>query len=255
MDKAITDLKEAVDGVTNGIDGMEKAVAGMDIGIADMKKAIASQETAIEQLNSLYDQLVTRMGQTMPPGAAYQGNADGDQPAGTMPTGVGDKSILDMIPQDVKAKIPAESLEQLKDVKTPADLKAKIESLENAKKTLTSQVAMLTKQREETLAKINETSAKRKEMLEAIFAIEGAKADINDTINKMTALENAVPAVFEEANENYLAEIDKLAPQIEAEFQNTLNVGFRQIYLATGICALIGMVLLIFYRKRNTIES
>lgn len=114
---------------------------------------------------------------------------------------------------------------------------------------------MLTKQRDETLAKINETSAKREEMLEAISAIEAAKIDINDTISKMTALENAVPAVFEEVNKNYLAEIDKLAPQIESEFQNTLNVGFKQIYLATGICALIGMILLIFYRKRNTTES
>lgn len=254
MDQGASDLKEAVNGVTAGIDGMKKAVAGMDTGIAEMKEAIASQEAAIVQLNGLYDQMIKMMSQA-PQSAAYQGSATGAQPAGTAPSGVGGKSILDMLPQNVKAKIPASVLDQLKDVKTPADLKTKIESLENAKKALTSQVAILTKQRNDTLVKMNETIAKREEMLEAISSIEAAKADMDDTISKMKDLENAVPAVFEEANKSYLAEIDKLAPKIESEFQNTLNEGFKQVYLATGISALAGMLLLIFYRKRSTIEN
>ncbi len=253
MDKGVSDLKEAVNGVANGIDGMEKAVAGMNTGIAEMKEAIASQETAIVQLNSLNDQ-ITKMMSQVPQDAAYQGNATGIQPVGAAPVGMEGRSILDMIPQDVKAKIPENAVEQLKDVKTPTDLKAKLESLENAKKAMISQVVILTKQRQDTLAKMNETIAKREEMLEAISSIEAAKVDINDTISKMTALENAVPVFFEEANKNYLAEIDKLAPKIESEFQNTLSVGFKQIYLATGISALAGMILLIFYRK-NTIKS
>lgn len=252
MDKGISDLKEAVNGVTKGIDGMKKAVAGMDTGIAEMKKAIASQGIAIAQLNSLYNQMTQTMSQAMPQGAAYKGNAMGTQPVGAMPAGVGAKSIIDMIPQAVKAKIPASALEQLKDVKTPADLKDKIDATEKAKKTLTSQVDILTKQRKDTLAKIDETMAKRDEMLAAISSIEAAKADANDTISKMTVLKNAVPAAFEEANKNYLAEIDKLAPEIESVFQNTLNEGFKQVYLATGISALAGIILLIFYRKRDT---
>ncbi len=250
MDKGASDLKEAVNGVTNGINGMEKAVAGMDTGIAEMKEAVASQKTAIAQLNGLYDQMTKMMSQ-VPQGAAHQGNTAGTQPAGAAPAGVEGRSILDMIPPDVKAKIPANVIEQLKDVKTPADLKAKIDSLESAKKALTSQVAILTKQRQDTLAKMNEAITKREEMLEAISSIEAAKVDMNDTISKMTALEKAVPAVFEEANKNYLAEIDKLAPKIESVFQNTLNAGFKQVYLATGISALAGMILLIFYRKNR----
>lgn len=249
MDKGVTDLKAAVNGVTKGINGMEKAVAGMDIGIAKMKEAIASQETAIVQLNSLYDMMTKIMGQA-PQGTSYQGNAMGTQTAGAVPA----ESILDMIPQEVKAKIPANVIEQLKDVKTPADLKAKINSLENAKKALTSQVVALTKQRQDTFAKMNETIAKREEMLKAISSIEAAKADVNDTISKMIALEEAVPEVFDEANKNYLAEIDKLAPKIESEFQNTLNVGFKQVYLTTGISALAGMIFLIFYRKKSIIR-
>ena len=172
-----------------------------------------------------------------------------------MPAGVGNVSIVDMIPQDVKAKIPASALEQLKDVKTPADLKAKIQELTNAKKTLTAQVDKLTKQRKDMLVKITETEGKRKDMLTAISSIEAAKADMNDTLNKMTVLKEAVPKAFEEANNNYLAEIDKLSPKIESEFQDTLNVGFRQIYLTTGIAALAALIILVFYRKKEYDEE
>ncbi|MFL0245654.1 MFS transporter [Candidatus Clostridium stratigraminis] len=256
MDKSITDLKAGADGVTKGINGMKSAVAGMDTGIAQMKKAISSQETAIVQLNSFYDQMVKMMSQGgAPQGASSQGSSTGTQTAGKMPTGMGNVSIIDMIPQDVKAKMPASALEQLKDVKTPADLKAKIQELTNAKKTLSAQVDKFTKQRKDTLAKITETEAKLKGMLTAISSIEAAKTDMNDTVNKMTVMKEAVPKVFEEANKNYLAEIDKLSPKIESEFQSTLNVGFRQIYLTTGIAALAALMILTFYRKKEYYED
>ena len=168
---------------------------------------------------------------------------------------MGNGSIIDMIPQDVKAKIPASALEQLKDVKTPAELKAKIQELTNAKKTLTSEVNKLKKQRSEMLAKITETEAKRKDMVTAVSSIEAAKADMNDTVNKMTVMKNAVPNSFEEANNNYLAEIDKLSPKTESVFQDTLNGGFKQVYLTTGIAALAALIILIFYRKKEYYEE
>lgn len=256
MDKSITDLKAGADGVTKGIDGMKSAVAGMDTGIAKMKKAISSQETAIVQLSSFYDQMVKMMNQGgAPQGAAPQGNPTGTRTGGQMPTGMGNGSIIDMIPQDVKAKIPASALEQLKDVKTPAELKAKIQELTNAKKTLTSEVNKLKKQRSEMLAKITETEAKRKDMVTAVSSIEAAKADMNDTVNKMTVMKNAVPNSFEEANNNYLAEIDKLSPKTESVFQDTLNGGFKQVYLTTGIAALAALIILIFYRKKEYYEE
>jgi seryl-tRNA synthetase len=186
--------------------------------------------------------MIKMMSQGGPPqGAAYQGN----------PTPTGNFLIIDMIPQDVKVKMPASALEQLKDVKTPADLKAKIEQLINAKKTLSSEVNKLTKQRSDTLAKIAETEAKHKDMLTAVSSIEAAKADMNDTVSKMTVMKNAVPRNFEETNNNYLAAIDKLSPKIESEFQDTLNGGFRQIYLTTGIAALMALIILMFYRKKE----
>ncbi|MFL0268993.1 MFS transporter [Candidatus Clostridium radicumherbarum] len=267
MDKSIADLKEGVDGVTNGIIGMNKALVGMDTGIAQMNNAISSQEKGITELNSLYDQMIKMMNQSMgqgtntstggamPQGTAPQGNPAGTQSSGTMPTGMETQSIIDMIPQEVKAKIPESTLNQLKDVKTPQDLKSKIDELTNAKKTLSLQVAKLKKQRSEMLAKINETKAKREGMLTAISGVEAAKADMNDTLSKMTALSGAVPKTFREANNAYLSQIDKLSPEIQSEFQSTLNEGFKQVYLATGISALMGMMILTFYRKKEYHEN
>jgi hypothetical protein len=92
-------------------------------------------------------------------------------------------------------------------------------------------------------------------MLTAISSIEAAKVDMNDTISKMAALRDAVPKNFEAAKDNYLGEIDKLAPEIESEFQSTLNEGFNQIYLTTGVAALVAMMILIFYRKKSDISA
>jgi archaellum component FlaC len=240
MDKSITDLKSGVAGVTNGINGMKKAVAGMDTGIAEMKRAISSQEEGIKQLNALYDQMTKMMNQGMEQGTnAAPGNTGGAP------------SVIDMIPDDVKSKIPASVLEQLKDVRTPEDIKTKIDELTKAKNTLSLELKKLEKRRSAMLAKIADTEAKRKEMLTAISSIESAKTDMNDTISKMRVLKDAIPKSFEEANNNYLAEIDKLAPKIESEFQKTLNEGFRQVYLTTGIAGLVAMIILNFYRKKE----
>jgi EmrB/QacA subfamily drug resistance transporter len=116
---------------------------------------------------------------------------------------------------------------------------------------LNTGVDKLTKQRKEMLVKIADTEAKRNDMLTAISSIESAKSDMNDTVRKMTALKEAVPKTFEEANNNYLAEIDKLAPQIELEFQSTMNEGFKQVYITTGIAGLTAMIILIFYRTKK----
>jgi predicted nuclease with TOPRIM domain len=116
---------------------------------------------------------------------------------------------------------------------------------------LNTGVDKLTKQHKEMLVKIADTEAKRNDMLTAISSIESAKADMNDTFIKMTALKDAVPKNFQEANNNYIAEIDKLAPQIELEFQSTMNEGFKQVYLTTGIAGLIAMITLIFYRTKK----
>ena len=92
-------------------------------------------------------------------------------------------------------------------------------------------------------------------MLDGINGMKTAKAEMTDTISKMTALKDAVPGAFETAKNNYLAEIDINKAAIEMEFQKTLDVGFKQMYLTVTIASVIGLLILSFYKKKNSISA
>ena len=72
---------------------------------------------------------------------------------------------------------------------------------------------------------------------------------MNDTIAKMTTLKDAVPDAFDKAKQNYIKEIDNSKSSLEKEFQNTLNGGFKQVYLTVTIASLIALIVLAFYKS------
>lgn len=88
-------------------------------------------------------------------------------------------------------------------------------------------------------------------------AIEGAKTGRNqlkDIQDKMTALKNAVPGAFVTGKNNYLAKIEEKREAMESEFQRTLNVGFKQIYLTVAISSLLAIAFLTLYRRKSAIQ-
>lgn len=106
---------------------------------------------------------------------------------------------------------------------------------------------------EKTLAdmkSMEELKGKQGTMKMAIAKVTEAKAGMEDTLSKMKALKEAVPGVFEKAKDDYLGEIDRRAGRIEGMFQETLNGGFKQVYLTTVIAAIIAMLILLFYRRK-----
>lgn len=138
--------------------------------------------------------------------------------------------ILDMIPEVVKSKIPENVLTELKDIKSASDLDQKIKELEQTKQTLSEQIASMTV----------------------------AKDAINDDVNKMTELNNAIPKAFETAKNSYLEEIDSLKEAIEDSFQETMNDGFKQVYLTVTIASVLSLIILAFYqnnRKKDEVEG
>ena len=68
-------------------------------------------------------------------------------------------------------------------------------------------------------------------------------------------LRDAVPAAFEAAKSDYLAEIDARAPVLEQVFSDTLNSGFRGIYLSTMTAALLAGALLLLHPRRRRQSS
>ena len=84
-----------------------------------------------------------------------------------------------------------------------------------------------------------------------IGEMNNAKEQMSGTVDKMTALEEALPKAFDIAKLNYLTEIEGKRNIIEAEFQITLNEGFRQLYSTVAIASLLALIVLLFYRENR----
>jgi hypothetical protein len=210
-------------GIQSGITAMEDAASGMDQGITGMQSAVDAQTNAVSQLESMYDMMASMSAASgMPEGVGTTMPAEASMPAETsMPAA--SFSIVDMIPADVRASIPEEVLSELSNIKTAEELLAKIDEIKSTIDNLNVQIDSLT----------------------------ASKAEITDMIDKMKILKDAVPGAFTTAKNNYLSEIDQLQGPIEAEFQNTMNVGFKQLYLTVLITATLAFIILMFYKKKN----
>ncbi|MDP4180929.1 MAG: MFS transporter [Bacillota bacterium] len=222
MDKSGTDLEKGHKGVSEGIQGMQTAVG--------------SQKQALTQLESLYDsynQLASGMSPAALKAAAARYGITSYK--GISPYAMKSSDIVNMIPSQIRSRIPVQALEQLKDVKTPGDLKNKIDGLKSSIKELEERIA---KSQNDMLG-----------MEKAINSINDAKIRNKEIITKMSALKEAVPGAFEIGKKNYIDNIVKSKDKIEETFQKTLNEGFKQVYLTVAISSLIALIILGFYRR------
>ena len=104
-------------------------------------------------------------------------------------------------------------------------------------------------------AKLDKAKADKEKMQQALSGMQAGRTEMTKTLSHMTVMKRAVPGAFTVAEKNYLKAIDARAPQIEAVYQKTLNIGFRQIYMVMGGAAAAGLILLLFYRGRKREED
>lgn len=71
---------------------------------------------------------------------------------------------------------------------------------------------------------------------------------IDDVRTKLEAVRQAIPSKFDEAQDNYLLEIDNREDQLQKIFQSTLNEGFYGMFIFAAISSAIALVILIFYK-------
>jgi len=88
-------------------------------------------------------------------------------------------------------------------------------------------------------------------MSAAIYGMGATITQMNDLKMKMTELNNAIPSAFETAKTNYINEIGNKKEELQETFQNTLNQGFRSVYLTSAIAAVIALIFLLFYRPEK----
>jgi len=114
-----------------------------------------------------------------------------------------------------------------------------------------------------TLATIPDSSLS---LLDGITTIDGLDGVIQSVSGRIQTMQSVVsmmdtlvtdlrgfkadtPVEFQKAETNYLNTIHERSNRIETTFQDTLNVGFRNIYLTTMSAAILGLAVLSFYKK------
>lgn len=211
-------INSGIDGITSGLNDLNKSITelqggydGIGQGITGMEDAVRQQKDALNQLKAYAPML-----------------------KGTLPNGL---SLADMIPADVKAKIPQSALDTLSAIKSADDLQAQIKSLEGA-------IAGLN-------AKIEENKKNQGDMKTALDQMAAAKEEMTTLTSQMEALIGAIPGAFRTAEINYLAEIDARTAILETTYQTTLNDGYRSIYLIVAVSSAAAMAFLAFYRKNK----
>ncbi|MDV4149939.1 MFS transporter [Clostridium sp. AL.422] len=88
-------------------------------------------------------------------------------------------------------------------------------------------------------------------MAASVEKMKSAKAQMEDTIEKMTTLEEAIPGAFEKGKENYLVKIEDSRGLIEKEYQTTLNKAFQQVYATVAIASVLALIVLMLYKEEK----
>lgn len=87
-----------------------------------------------------------------------------------------------------------------------------------------------------------------------IDKMNAGKVQMEDTLEKMKALKEAVPTAFETGKTNYLTEIENNRGTIENEFQTTLNKGFQQVYSTVAIASILALIVLMLYKEEKKVK-
>ncbi|MFZ0531322.1 MAG: MFS transporter [Propionicimonas sp.] len=240
----ITGLTKAITGMDSGLAGTAKAIAGMRTGVAGQTKgiqgldqAIAGQQAGLDKLQAAHDQIMAGLpdGTPEPPPA----------------------QALSVQIEALQTKLATTRASRTQLVAKRATLRARLRTVRAERADLAAQRTALVRKRAGLTDQLASLSAKRaravaghRKLERAIAEIDDALAELADTESKLTTLRDAVPGAFETAKADYLAEIDARAPKLEQTFADTLNGGFRGIYLTTIVAGLLALLLLALRRGR-----
>ena len=85
--------------------------------------------------------------------------------------------------------------------------------------------------------------------------MQGARDELATTITQLEEVKAAIPGKFDEAETNYVKEIDKVGPQIQEVYRSTLNDGFHGMALFVAACAVLGLLILIPYQNKTVTKT
>ena len=89
----------------------------------------------------------------------------------------------------------------------------------------------------------------------AAAAMAAQRDELQTIVSQMEEARDAVPAMLDEAKENYLTEVDNDAAEIQEAYQQTMNSGFKGMSLFVAACAVVGLVLLVPYKDKKRLAQ
>ena len=89
----------------------------------------------------------------------------------------------------------------------------------------------------------------------AAAAMAAQRDELQNVVSQMEEARDAVPAMLDEAKENYLTEVDNDAAEIQEAYQQTMNSGFKGMSLFVAACAIVGLVLLVPYKDKKRLAQ
>ena len=256
---------EALQGIDTGLDKMNEGLGKLDDSIAEMKDSLsemrdkksemtAQAEDMDSQAAKLRDSIETMNGKISTMQDQAQTMKDAKAEVDAKVTAM--QSALDHLPEGTPAEqkeglekalaglqqASAQMQEGIDGIDTAvSEMKGAVSGMEQGVSGIEAGAAGIRK----AIAGIESGMAKMKT---ALTQMKDGRAELADTIDKMEAVKAAIPDRFDEGGQNYLAEIDEEAPTIQKVFQQTLNEGFKGMFILSAICSAVGVVILAFYR-------
>ena len=218
----ISELEDGISGIKKGRDGIQKGIDGISKGIdSNVKKRVgmkASRDEMNQGINGIQDALV------------------------------GMKPVYEAFTQIPE---PARTPEQNELISTYETMQGQLTGMLQARDGISSGIDGISTGIKAMKKKRSNMIASRNKMSAAIPGMESALSKLKDAKWKMGELKAAVPGAFKQAKDDYMKELDKREEKIKKVYQDTLNVGFRQMFIFTGVAAAVGLLMLMLYRPRK----
>lgn len=256
---------EALQGIDTGLDKMNEGLGKLDDSISEMKDSLAEMRDKKSEMTAqaedmdgqaakMRDSIETMNGKISTMEDQAQTMKDAKAEVDAKVTAM--QAALEHLPEDTPAEqkeglekalaglqqASAQIQEGIDGINTAvSEMKGAVSGMEQGVSGIEAGAAGIRK----GIAGIESGMAKMKT---ALTQMNDGRAELADTIDKMEAVKAAIPDRFDEGGQNYLAEIDEEAPTIQKVFQQTLNEGFRGMFILSAICSALGVVILAFYR-------
>ena len=218
---AIKKMKDTAASQKKGIDEMAQGVAQMEASLAALIEQMGEEAPAVKAMEQKLSELKSNMGQLKSARSKILASQEKLQTA------------LDKI-QAGRAKLVATR-----------------NKLTKARNGITKGVSGMST----ALSKMTKARAEMQEGHEELVSSQAelgdARSTLASTIQKLEAVSAAIPALFDEAEANYLVEIDENADVLKETYQRTLNGGFQGMAWFVFACSLVGVLLLLPYKDKR----